>query len=270
VTRATAASRLTKAQRASGLLPVSFFQRDPLVCARELVGTRLVWGECAGIVVEVEAYLTEKDEGCHTFTRPSTRAFVERNQAGAAYIYFNYGVHWMLNVLVKGAARTGLILIRAIEPCRGIELMRKRRGVENVRQLCSGPGKLTQALDITDRHHEIDLCAGPPYYFVEGQRDVEVVADERIGISRSAHLPWRFTLCDSPFVSRPVKSAAIVTTGARGRGDSVAMAQKSSKQASTKSAKKGSGKKSTAKTARREHGHVPKKTSQRQDDTTAF
>ncbi|MEY2585129.1 MAG: DNA-3-methyladenine glycosylase, partial [Verrucomicrobiota bacterium] len=104
-------------------LPCSFFERDPLVCARELVGTELMWGRCSGIIVETEAYLTVNDEACHTFTRPSTRAFVERNRPGAIYIYFNYGLHWMLNLLVKGAERTGLILIRALEPRRGLALM---------------------------------------------------------------------------------------------------------------------------------------------------
>ena len=182
-------------------LPASFFRGDPLVCARELIGTQLLWGRCAGVVVEVEAYLTENDEACHTFWRPSTRAFVERNKPGTAYVYLNYGVHWMLNVLIKGAPRTGLILIRALEPRAGIALMRKRRGVEDVRRLCSGPGKLTQALDITMRHHEMDLRQN----FLKRETAVEVVADARIGITRSAHLPWRFTLRDSPFVSRPVK-----------------------------------------------------------------
>jgi DNA-3-methyladenine glycosylase len=191
------------------ILRAPFFQVDPLDCARALVGTFLVWGKCSGVVVETEAYLTENDEACHCFNRPSTRAFVERNKAGAAYIYLNYGVHWMLNVLVKGAPRTGLILIRAIEPRDGIAFMRKRRGVEDVRQLCSGPGKLTQALEITMRHHEIDLCANERHCFAEReQTNVGVVADERIGITRSAHLPWRFTLRGSKFVSRPVKAGS--------------------------------------------------------------
>lgn len=188
------------------ILPSSFFQRDPLVCARELVGAELVWGTCSGAVVETEAYLTLNDEACHTFTRPSTRAFVERNAAGAVYIYMNYGVHWMLNVLVKGAARSGLILIRALEPRRGLGLMRARRGVEDVHRLCSGPGKLAQALDITKRHHEMNLCVDPRYCFLRpAGMNVPVVADPRIGISRATDLPWRFTLAGSPFVSVPVR-----------------------------------------------------------------
>ena len=186
--------------------------RDPLVCARELVGAELVWGKCSGIVVETEAYLTLEDEACHTFTRPTTRAFVERNTAGTAYIYMNYGVHWMLNVLVKGGPRSGLILIRALEPRRGLSIMRARRGVEDVHRLCSGPGKLAQALDITKRHHEMNLCADARYCFMLGDAtDVPVIADPRIGISRARDFPWRFTLAGSPFVSvavRPLNARA--------------------------------------------------------------
>ena len=187
-------------------LPCSFFERDPLDCASDLIGTELVWEKCSGIIVETEAYLTLNDEACHTFTRPSTRAFVERNEPGAIYIYFNYGVHWMLNLLVKGGERTGLILIRALEPRRGVPLMKKRRGLDVVRRLCSGPGKLTQALDITNRHHEKSIWAGPRHCLLpRANDDTRVVADSRIGISRSKDFPWRFTLRDSEYVSRPVR-----------------------------------------------------------------
>ena len=187
-------------------LPASFFKRDPLVCARDLIGSELLWGKCSGIVVETEAYLTLNDEACHTFTRPSTRAFVERNQPGTVYIYMNYGVHWMLNILVKGGPRSGLILIRALEPRRGLALMKARRGVDDVRRLCSGPGKLAQALDITKRHHEMNICADPRYGFArEDGAATAVVADPRIGITRSKEFPWRFTLAHSPFVSVPVR-----------------------------------------------------------------
>jgi DNA-3-methyladenine glycosylase len=157
-------------------------------------------------VVETEAYTTQNDEAAHTFTRPSARAFVERNKSGAAYIYFNYGVHWMLNVLVKGGGVDGFVLIRALEPRRGISLMKKRRGLEDENRLCSGPGKLTQALDITDRHHEMNLCDDPRHCFVpRSSAIVDVIASKRIGITRSADFPWRFTLRDSPFISARVK-----------------------------------------------------------------
>ena len=183
----------------------AFFRRDPLSCARELIGAELIWGECTGIVVEVEAYAAINDEAAHTFTRPSARAFIERNRPGAAYVYFNYGMHWMLNVLVKGDAN-GFVLIRALEPRRGIALMMKRRGTDDVRKLCSGPGKLTQALDITGRNHVMNLCGDPRHGFKErASQDIDMVADKRIGIIRSAHLPWRFALRGSEFVSRRAK-----------------------------------------------------------------
>src|SRR5205809_5669545 len=128
---------------AGEMLRREFFQRDPLSCARDLIGCELNWNSCAGVIVETEAYNAIGDEACHCFVRPSARAFVERNHAGAAYVYFNYGVHWMLNVLVKGD-ENGFVLIRALVPTRGIALMRKRRGVMDARQLCSVPGTLTQ------------------------------------------------------------------------------------------------------------------------------
>ena len=200
------------------IIRTNFFRRDPITCARELVGAELIWKKCSGIIVETEAYLAENDEACHTFSRPTARAFIERNKAGAAYIYFSYGAHWMLNVLVKGASN-GFVLIRAVQPLRGIELMKRRRGVDDEDRLCSGPGKLTQAFDITDRHHEMNLCSDPSHCFAFADVDssrrsrtpvrlgpkADVVADARIGITRSAHHPWRFTLRDSPFVSRRVK-----------------------------------------------------------------
>jgi DNA-3-methyladenine glycosylase len=190
---------------AERMIRTQFFQRDPLACARELIGAKLVWRKCAGTIVETEAYFSENDEASHTFSRPSARAFILRNKAGTAYIYFSYGAHWMLNVLVKGK-QDGFVLIRALEPKAGIELMKKRRHVDDEKRLCSGPGKLTQALDITKRHHEINLCADPRYCFVQdSSATVDVVADPRIGISRSVHHMWRFTLRGSPFVSRVVK-----------------------------------------------------------------
>jgi len=111
----------------------------------------------------------------------------------------------MLIVLVKGGETNGFVLFRAMEPLHGIELMKKRRAVEDERNLCSGPGKLTQAFDITVRHHEMDLCIDPRHCFTYAQERVKVVADERVGISRSAHHLWRFTERNNKFVSRRVK-----------------------------------------------------------------
>lgn len=189
-------------------LSQDFFETDPLECARQLIGTTLIWGRCSGVVVESEAYLTENDEACHTFKRASTRSFVDRNEPGAIYIYLNYGMHWMLNLLVKGGPRRGLILIRALEPKTGIAFMKARRGTENLRGLCSGPGKLTQALEITNRYHEMSICDDSRCRLLPRQtEDIAVTADTRIGITRSAHFPWRFTLADCPFVSVRVRNA---------------------------------------------------------------
>jgi DNA-3-methyladenine glycosylase len=182
------------------MISAAFFRRDPITCASELIGAELVWGRCRGVIVETEAYAALGDEAAHTFVRPSAREFVERNDAGAAYVYFSYGMHWMLNVLVKGATN-GFVLFRAIEPTAGIALMKKRRGVDDLRRLCSGPGKLTQALAITGRHHEMNLCTDPRYCFAKRNGSFEPVADRRIGITKSANFPWRFTLRGSPFVS---------------------------------------------------------------------
>jgi len=173
-----------------------FFERDALTCSRELIGCELVAGECAGIIVETEAYCAEGDEACHLFSRPSARAFLANHRPGAAYVYFNYGMYWLFNVLVK----EGFVLIRAVEPVRGIELMSERRGRTALHELCSGPGKLTQAFGITGVEHGIDLCRGT-IGFQGRATDVEVETCLRIGITKAAHLPWRYLLKGSRFVS---------------------------------------------------------------------
>ena len=191
------------------MLDRSFFQRDPVTCARELIGCELVWKGCAGIVVETEAYAAVNDAACHTFARPSARAFVAKHRAGAAYVYFNYGMYWLLNVLVKGGSEDGFVLFRAIEPVRGIDAMTRRRlahrttKLAHPRALCSGPGKLALALGVDGRDHGRDLCALKTVGFRPPPQPVAVVADVRIGISKAAHLPWRFLLRDSAFVSVP-------------------------------------------------------------------
>jgi DNA-3-methyladenine glycosylase len=192
----------------------TFFQRDPITCARELIGCQLVWKSCAGIVVETEAYAARNDEASHTFSRPSAREFVARHPAGTAYVYFNYGVHWMLNVLVKGGSEDGFVLFRALEPTRGLAAMMRRRmagqkrpgKILNSIALCSGPGKLAQALGVEGRDHGRDFYGHPQIGFLPPSQPVEVVADLRIGISKAAHLPWRYLLRDSPFVSVRAKA----------------------------------------------------------------
>lgn len=195
-----------------------FFERPLLTVAREMVGCTLVWDGCAGRIVEVEAYATEGDPACHTMTRPSAREFVARHPAGSAYVYLNYGLYWLLNVLVKNGGQDGLILFRALEPTAGLEGMRRRRGKDRVEDLCSGPGKLGRALAVTGHDHGAPLLGAPrrrgmPAAARGLQPRVEaalpdLVEDGRIGLSRATELPWRFSLRGSRHVSVPPRPGA--------------------------------------------------------------
>lgn len=194
-----------KSEREPEPLTAAFFQREPLVCARELIGAVFEWDGCAGRIVETEAYAAEGDPAAHTFFRPGARDFVARHPAGTAYVYLNYGVHWLFNVLVKGPAEAGFVLFRALEPVAGLELMRTRRSGRADRDLCSGPGKLTVALGIGVATHGEGFLGEPGRGIFRGFAG-EVVADGRIGISRAAERPWRFSERGNPHVSRPPKS----------------------------------------------------------------
>jgi DNA-3-methyladenine glycosylase len=180
----------------------SFFEDHPVDCAKRLIGAELHWDECSGLIVETEAYTEKADPACHTFFRPSARAFVERESAGTAYVYLNYGVHWLFNILVKGTDGIGFVLLRALEPKEGIDQIRERRQGRCDRELCSGPGRLTQALGIDGEiHGEKFLCSKD-----RGIRlgsEVECLTGSRIGISRGQDLPWRFGMPGSRHLSKP-------------------------------------------------------------------
>jgi DNA-3-methyladenine glycosylase len=188
------------------MLPITFFQRDVLTVARDLIGVELVWHGCSGIIVETEAYAVEGDAAAHTASRPSTREFVKTHPAGAAYVYFNYGMYWLFNLLVKGGSKDGLILVRALEPVSGIEQMMRRRKKERCTDLCSGPGKLAMALGITGKDHGTPLCgrgrpSGVGFRFPKSGVAHEVSVDVRVGISKAADFPWRFLSRNHPHVS---------------------------------------------------------------------
>jgi DNA-3-methyladenine glycosylase len=190
----------------ASFLPPDFFQRDVLSVARDLIGVELHWRGCSGRIVETEAYAAEDDPACHTATRPSTRAFMWEQPPGAAYVYFNYGMYWMFNLLVKGGDRDGLILVRALEPERGIETMKQRRQRDKLHELCSGPGKLAMALGIEGAHHGTPLagrnrpagCGLKP-----SAAAFDVVSDVRVGIRQAADYPWRFLARGNVHVSVP-------------------------------------------------------------------
>jgi DNA-3-methyladenine glycosylase len=182
-----------------------FFQRDPLTCARELIGCELVWNQAGGVIVETEAYSVRNDEACHTFSRPSSRGFVAGKPPGTAYVYLNYGMYWLLNFLVKGGTEDGFVLIRALEPTRGIAEMRQRRGMNELKNLCSGPGKLTRALAIAGSFHGQDFFAADGPVLLPPPAPPEILEGPRIGITRATDLPWRFVAAGSPFLSAPMK-----------------------------------------------------------------
>ena len=183
------------------MVPRTFFEREPLICARELIGCEVVCGPCSGTIVETEAYTLTGDPACHTFLRASVRQFIAEQAPGTAYVYLNYGIHWLLNVLVKGGTMDGFVLIRALEPHRGLEEMAERRRQSVPKLFCSGPGKLTQALGITGADHRTDLCGEGRVHFEAAMDVVEVLADVRIGISRAQDFPWRFFMRGSLWVS---------------------------------------------------------------------
>lgn len=185
-------------------LPRPFFQRPHLDVARALIGCRLAHGECIGRIVELESYAARGDAACHTAVRPSSRAFLAEHPAGTAYVYLNYGVHWLLNVLAKDGRCDGIILLRAVEPIAGLETMRKRRGLEDPRDLCSGPGKLATAFGLDSRHHGCDLTRpgpGPSLLPADGPA-LRLVRTPRIGIRVAVDKRWRFCAAGSPFLSR--------------------------------------------------------------------
>ena len=169
----------------------SFFERSPVVCARELIGCHFHWNGCVGRIVETEAYLSVDDPACHTWSRPSARAFVETHRAGDAYVYLNYGVHWMFNVLIKSEEGSGFVLFRALEPLEGIERMRGRREGVADRLLAAGPGKLTRAFGIDGTAHGASFLEDANCGILRREM-VATCAGGRIGITKAVELPWRF------------------------------------------------------------------------------
>jgi DNA-3-methyladenine glycosylase len=176
------------------------FALPPVEAARALVGWTLTVDGVGGTIVETEAYHHE-DPASHAFVGPTPRNAVMFGPPGRAYVYRSYGIHWCLNV-VCGPEPGSAVLLRALEPTTGIAIMRERRGVEDVRQLCSGPGKLCQALAVTRGHDGLALDA-PPFAMTPPAAKAELVVGPRIGITKAADLPWRFGLKGSRFLSRP-------------------------------------------------------------------
>jgi DNA-3-methyladenine glycosylase len=192
----------------------SFYARSVHEVARELIGCVVRHGATAGRIVETESYHMD-EPACHAYAGLTGRTRPLFGAPGHAYVYFSYGVHSLLNAVAEGEATGAAVLIRALEPVEGIELMRARRGLERAEDLCSGPGKLTRALAIGLDLNGSSLIDGPIEIVARdaAAREPRVVMGERIGITKAADLPWRFCDADSRHVSRPWPAA--MRAGAR-------------------------------------------------------
>ena len=189
-------------------LPRAFYARPVVEVAQDLVGCTLAHGRTAGVIVETEAY-HESEPACHAFVGLTPRTRVLFGPPGRAYVYRSYGIHALFNVVCEEERVGAAVLIRALEPIAALDAMRERRGLHAAEQLCSGPGKLTQALAIELEHNDTDLLGGPTRLGARppGWEDVEVVSGTRIGITKAAELEWRFCAAGSRSVSRPWPAA---------------------------------------------------------------
>jgi DNA-3-methyladenine glycosylase len=183
------------------LLRKAFFGRSVHQVAPDLIGATLLVDGVGGIIVEVEAY-HHTDPAAHSYRGPTERNAVMFGPPGFIYVYRSYGIHWCVNLVCEKAGSASAVLIRALEPTRGIALMRRRRGVANARALCSGPGKLTEALGITHAHNGLALDE-PPIALYARTAKPDIVAGVRIGITKAVELPWRYGLRGSKFLSKP-------------------------------------------------------------------
>lgn len=177
-----------------------FFARPVHEVAPELIGATLLLDGVGGKIVEVEAY-DQDDPASHSFRGRTARTASMFGPAGHAYVYRSYGIHWCLNLVCGVEGRAEAALVRALEPTHGLEAMRERRGLEAPRALCSGPGKLCQALGITRVHDGLSLDE-PPFELLARESDPPLAVGPRIGITRAVEQPWRYGHAGSPFLSR--------------------------------------------------------------------
>jgi DNA-3-methyladenine glycosylase len=177
-----------------------FFARSVHEVAPELIGATLSVDGVGGTIVEVEAY-DQDDPASHGFRGPTPRTASMFGPPGHAYVYRSYGIHWCLNLVCAPEGRAEAALVRALEPTFGLEAMRERRGLDATRALCSGPGKLCQALGITRALDGLALDA-PPFELVARESGPQLIVGPRIGITRAVEQPWRYGLAGSPFLSR--------------------------------------------------------------------
>jgi DNA-3-methyladenine glycosylase len=179
----------------------AFFNRSVHEVAPDLIGVTLLVDGVGGIIVEVEAY-HHTEPAAHSYRGMTPRNAVMFGPAGFVYVYRSYGIHWCVNFVCEKAGSASAVLIRALEPTHGIPAMRRRRGVHDERSLCSGPGKLTEALGITHAHNGLALDEPPMALYAPAAKP-DVVTGLRIGLTKAVDLPWRYGLRGSKFLSKP-------------------------------------------------------------------
>ena len=181
------------------------FGRDVVTVARDLIGATLLVDGVGGEIVETEAYDRE-DPASHSFSGPTARNAVMFGPPGVAYVYLSYGIHWCLNFVCGEEGHGAAVLLRALRPTHGLDEMRARRGLSGHRLLCSGPGRLAQALAITRAENGLALDA-PPFSLLERASEPDILIGPRIGISKATERPWRLGLAGSAYLSRPFPGA---------------------------------------------------------------
>ena len=184
----------------------SFFNRSVLEVAPDLIGVTLLVNGVGGRLVEVEAY-HHTEPAAHSFGGQTERNAIMFGPPGYVYVYRSYGIHWCLNFVCEPKGSAAAVLIRAIEPTAGVATMRRRRGMADERLLCSGPGRLCQALGVTRAHNGLALDR-PPFELFASQGEAEVVAGPRIGLTKAVELPWRYGEKGSRFLSKPFSREA--------------------------------------------------------------
>jgi DNA-3-methyladenine glycosylase len=196
-----AQNRTSNEQALGKPLKRAFFARSVHEIAPDLIGVTLLVDGVGGVIVEVEAY-HHTEPAAHSFRGPTPRNLVMFGPPGVAYVYRSYGIHWCVNFVCEEAGSASAVLIRALQPTHGIPAMRRRRGLHDERSLCSGPGKLCEALGITDKHNGLALDA-PPIALYGRLDKPEIVSGIRIGLTKAVELPWRYGLKGSKFLSKP-------------------------------------------------------------------
>lgn len=183
------------------LLTKEFFSRSVHKVAPDLIGATLLVDGVGGIITEVEAY-HHTEPAAHSFNGPTPRNMVMFGPPGFLYVYRSYGIHWCMNFVCEKEGSASAVLIRALEPTHGIPAMRRRRGLHDERSLCTGPGKLCEAIGVSIRHNTLPLDE-PPIAIRARIRKPEIVSGIRIGITKAVELPWRYGLKGSRFLSKP-------------------------------------------------------------------